>query len=107
MLETVPAKQLDVYAQDKHALVIDLRTPEQYRSGHICGAVNIPMGAFGEKWPEHTRILVLYCDRGALSMAVGRELSKRGYQVKSIVGGFRAYRGKRIVTGSETGENKD
>ena len=101
MLDTVPAKQLDAYAQEEDALVIDLRPPKEYQSGHIHGAVNVPMGQFTDGWPDRTRTLVLYCDRGAMSMAVGRRLSERGYRVKSVVGGFRAYRGVQIVTGEE------
>ena len=103
MLETVPAKQLDAYAQEKDALVIDLRPPKEYQTEHIRGAVNVPMGQFTDGWPDRRRTLVLYCDRGAMSMAVGRRLSERGYRVKSVVGGFRAYRGTQIVTG----KNKD
>ena len=34
-------------------------------------------------------------------MAVGRRLSEQGYRVKSVVGGFHAYRGTQIVTGRE------
>lgn len=101
MLETVPAKLLDAYAQDERVLVIDLRLPKEYRLGHIRGAVNVPMGQFVNDWPDRTRPLVLYCDRGAMSMAVGRRLSERGYRVKSVVGGFYAYRGTQIVTGQE------
>ena len=95
MLETVPAKLLDAYVQDENVLVIDLRSSEEYQSGHMRGAVNAPMG------PERAKTIVLYCDRGAMSMAVGRKLSERGYRVKSVVGGFHAYRGTQIVTGQE------
>lgn len=72
MLETVPAKLLDAYAQDENALVVDLRSSEEYQSGHMRGAVNAPMGQFADGWPERERTIVLYCDRGAMSMAVGR-----------------------------------
>ena len=44
MLETVPAKLLDAYVQDENVLVIDLRSSEEYQSGHMRGAVNAPMG---------------------------------------------------------------
>ena len=101
MLETVPAKLLDAYAQDENALVVDLRSSEEYQSGHMRGAVNAPMGQFADGWPERERTIVLYCDRGAMSMAAGRRLSGQGYRVKSVVGGFYAYRGTQIVTGQE------
>ena len=37
MLETVPAKLLDAYAQDENVLVIDLRSSEEYQSGTCAG----------------------------------------------------------------------
>ena len=52
MLETVPAKLLDAYAQDENALVVDLRSSEEYQSGHMRGAVNAPMGQFADGGPE-------------------------------------------------------
>lgn len=103
MLDTVPAKELDRYAEEKTALVIDLRSRQEYLAGHIRGAVNVPNGRFGTNWPERNRTLVLYCDRGALSMVVARKLAEKGYQVKSVVGGFQAYRGAKMVRGSARG----
>lgn len=45
MLETVPAKLLDAYAQDENALVVDLRSSEEYQSGHMRGGGKCPDGA--------------------------------------------------------------
>ena len=55
MLETVPAKLLDAYVQDENVLVIDLRSSEEYQSGHMRGAVNAPMGQFADGWPERAK----------------------------------------------------
>ena len=101
MLETVPAKLLDAYVQDENVLVIDLRSSEEYQSGHMRGAVNAPMGQFADGWPERERTIVLSRDRGAIEYGCREKAFRTGIWVKSVVGGFHAYRGTQIVTGQE------
>lgn len=92
-METISAKELERCARDGHSLIIDLRSREEYRRGHVPGALNVPKGRFhGELSGKQGETVILYCDRGALSMSVARELEKYGYHAKSVVGGFRAYR---------------
>ena len=102
MLETIPAKELDRYIHDSRVLIVDLRIEEEYEAGHIAGALNIPPREFELLRPGKDRLLILYCDRGGFSLEAARRLSERGYQVKSVVGGYRAYRGENIVTGKYT-----
>ena len=95
-METISAKELERYAREGQCLIIDLRAAEDYRREHVHGAVNVPQGKFhAELSGRQGEPVILYCDRGALSMAVSRELEKRGYHAKSVVGGFRAYREQR------------
>jgi len=51
----------------KDSFLIDLRSREDYRTGHIKGAVNVPYEEFEEMqeydFPKR-KILVLYCERG-------------------------------------------
>jgi rhodanese-related sulfurtransferase len=35
--------------------------------------------------------LILYCERGGLSLKAANELNELGYQAKSVVGGIEAY----------------
>lgn len=94
-METISAKELERRALAGDALIIDLRPREEFARGHVPGAVNVPYGRFyGELRGAGDEPVILYCDRGALSMAVARDLEHRGYRTKSVVGGFLAYRGK-------------
>lgn len=94
-METISARELERYAREGKYLIIDLRSGEDFRRKHVRGAVNVPQGHFGAGiLPEKGAAVILYCDRGALSMAVARELERRGYRTKSVVGGFRAYCGQ-------------
>lgn len=90
-MDTVSARELDRYANDGRFLVIDLRSRREYLQGHVKGAINIPQGRFRRELEGENRTLILYCDRGALSMAVARQLEQQGYSTKSVVGGYQAY----------------
>lgn len=93
--ETIPAKDLDRLVQDGRTVIVDLRSPDEYRGKHIAGAVNIPYERLEEQFPRDLeRRYVLYCERGSVSMAAARELAAHGYRVKTVVGGIHAYRGR-------------
>lgn len=49
-----------------------------------------------EKLMDKNKTYILYCDRGRVSMAFARELDKKGYHVKSVLGGLTTYRGNNI-----------
>lgn len=97
-VETISAKMLDYYVGRSDAIIIDLRDKEEYRCGHVRGAVNIPYEEFDETedFPRR-KTLVLYCDRGGASMMAAKQLARRGYQTRSVIGGFQAYRGRNLV----------
>ncbi len=100
-VEPVSAKMLDYYVGRFDALIIDLRTRESYRQGHVAGAVNIPYDELGEKadFPKG-KMLIFYCDRGGASMAAAKQFGKLGWQTRSVIGGFEAYRGRNLVISS-------
>lgn len=98
LVETISPKMLDYYVGRSDALIIDLRDREAYQENHVRGAVNIPFGELEEKtdFPKG-KILVLYCDRGGASMMAAKQLARLGYQTRSVIGGFEAYRGRNLV----------
>lgn len=93
--EMIPPKALDQYLHQKNTFIIDLRSPEEYVAKHIKGAINIPYERLKVccTFPAEA-VLVLYCDRGSVSMAAAREYARKGYRTKTVVGGFHAYQGK-------------
>lgn len=93
----ISPKDLDRYVDDPDALVIDLRTSREFQISHIKNAVNIPYENIPKMYFPEEKFLVLYCERGGSSMEAARYLTKQGYQVCSVVGGFAAYRGRNLV----------
>ena len=65
------------------ALVIDVRSPEEFRSGHVQNAVNIPLGELPAKLPQHVKtkshVLLLYCLSGGRSGIARHQIKGMGY----------------------------
>lgn len=83
----------DLLSKTQGALLLDVRTPGEYASGHIPGAVNIDFYApdFAEQIGalDKTRDVFLYCASGNRSGQAMRLLQKAGFRsVKDLKGGF-------------------
>lgn len=80
----------------------DVRTRADYEKKHLRTARNVPYLEYEEnperieKLMDKNKTYILYCDRGRVSMAFARELDKKGYHVKSVLGGLTTYRGNNI-----------
>lgn len=97
-LDTLSPDELDQYVGHPDFIIIDVREPEEFRKGHIRGARNIPYEELLRQ-EELTRekTIILYCGRGAASLAAGRRMAGNGYDVLSVVGGIREYRGRNLI----------
>ena len=76
----------------QHAILLDIRSQEEYRSGHWPGATNFPYDD-AEKWQRllpKNRMVILYCEHGGSSMQLARRLAAMGYRMASVVGGYEA-----------------
>ena len=97
-MEMISADRLDEYVNRADCLLIDLRDRGEYEAGHIKNAVSMPFDdLLAHVCLPKNRLLVLYCDRGSLSMVQGKKLAAEGYRVVTVVGGMHAYRGKYLV----------
>lgn len=92
-LEMISAKMLDAYRKRSDTLLIDLRSSQEYFRYHIPGARHIDYEDTEALFalPKNKEI-ILYCERGASSMARAKEMARLGYNVKSLIGGVHAYR---------------
>jgi len=78
---------------DGGARLIDVRQPDEYTSGHIPGAVLVPLAEVPNRLeafsPTETNYLV--CRSGARSMRAAELLSARGFDVINVAGGTLAW----------------
>ena len=79
------------------AVLLDVRTPQEYREGHIPGSQNVPLQQL-DKVEEVTEnkdtILYVYCRSGARSRQAVSLLNHMGYTNVHNIGGIAAYSGK-------------
>lgn len=96
------ADRLDFYVGKPWAMIVDVRGRREYEKGHIKGAVSLPYEHLLERvCLPRDKTIVIYCERGAASMAEGKLLAENGYEVRTVIGGMHAYRGRYLVTGGE------
>jgi phage shock protein E len=74
----------DAQAQLKNgALVIDVRSPGEFESGHLPGAINIPLDEIQTAMPrrvaDKNQVLLLHCQSGMRSGMAKRTLKAMGY----------------------------
>ena len=74
------------------AVLMDVRTPEEYAQGHVPGSQNIPLDCVGSAHLEEGTPLFVYCRSGARSSQACSILRRRGYQAVNI-GGILSYDG--------------
>ncbi|MGO9919482.1 MAG: FAD-dependent oxidoreductase [Isosphaeraceae bacterium] len=74
-------------------VLLDVRTPEEYRQGHIAGARNIPVDALRDRLDEvpRDRPVVVYCQVGQRGYLATRMLVQKGYHAANLSGGFKAF----------------
>lgn len=71
------------------ALLLDVRTSEEFRAHHLDGAVNIPVQELGARLHElgaKDRPIVVYCRSGARSASAAQLMKGAGYEVLDIGG---------------------
>ena len=66
-------------------VLVDVRTPEEFATGHIPTAVNVPHTSVAERPPtdDTNALIILYCRSGSRSSVAEQALRKEGY--KNIV----------------------
>ena len=90
-------------AHPADSILIDVREPAEYDTGHIAGAVNIPRGVLEFQIDSHPAVanvrdpalsdrnqsLVVYCRTGGRSALAALSLQRLGFtDVRSIAGGI-------------------
>ncbi len=66
------------------AVVIDVRTPEEYAQGHVENAINIPLQVIGnevEKIKAFNKPVIVYCLSGGRSSSAKSFLANQGVEV--------------------------
>ena len=89
---------------ENKGVILDVRTPKEYQSGHIVGAINIDWknnDEFTSKIKEISKdkTLLIYCRSGRRSGLAKEYLQKQGYQkVYNLESGILGWQKKNLAT---------
>jgi rhodanese-related sulfurtransferase len=82
--------------------IIDVRDTEEYRKGHIPGAINLP----SDKWDsfeglsrDRTNIVYCYHQQCHLSAKACKYFAEQGFPVMEMEGGFEAWQLRNLPVG--------
>ena len=86
--------------------LLDVRTRREFRTGHIAGAVHVPIGALRSRVPrlpfDPQRPIVAICLSAHRSIPAVRMLKSAGFKdARQLAGGMLAWRRKGLPTQSD------
>lgn len=85
------------YETTEGAVLLDVRTAEEYRDGHIDGSVNVCLdriSSIENTVKDKNTPLYVYCYSGSRSAQAVAYLKQTGYTNATNIGGISSYRGK-------------
>ncbi len=105
-LEPITRERLLERLSRRDVVVIDVRPEEEYRSGHIAGAISVPLGDLGRRLRRlpKNKLIVAYC-RGPYCVLAPQALAllrARGFRARRLEDGLPEWRaaGLPLASGS-------
>lgn len=91
--ESIEAKQaLILLENDENVSLLDVRTIEEYKNGHLRDATLIPVQALennlGMLKQDRNKKIIVYCRTGSRSVAASRILKEHGFTPINVKGGI-------------------
>ena len=81
-----------IMASENDCIILDVRTPGEFASGHIQNAINIPNEAISTTEPielsDKSQLILVYCRSGRRSKEAAKKLAKMGYTNIKEFGGI-------------------
>ena len=90
---------LKMFSESKNAVLLDVRRPEEYQSGHIPGAVlftneTVTSEKASNLIPSKNTEVFVYCRSGRRSKEASKKLCNYGYENVVEIGGILDYAGQ-------------
>ena len=81
-------------------IILDVRTPEEYKEKHIPSAINIPNEIIGAETPmelpDKEQLIFVYCRSGNRSKQAAQKLADLGYTNIVEIGGINDWPGELV-----------
>ena len=79
-------------------VILDVRTPEEFKERHIPDAINVPNESIGSgeipQLPDKNQLIMVYCHSGNRSKQASEKLVKLGYTNVVEFGGINDWPGE-------------
>lgn len=89
---------IPIMEEEHDYIILDVRTPEEFREKHIPGAINIPNETIGTaelpELPDKDQLILVYCRSGNRSKQASEKLVKLGYTNIVEFGGINDWPGE-------------
>lgn len=91
----IKKEELDQYLK-QDAILIDVRSPQEYREGHLNNAISIPFYQvrrnIERQIPNKNQLIILYCSTGHRGEEVQYTMQRMGYtNVYNVYGGINIF----------------
>ncbi len=88
-----------IESDDGSSIILDVRTPQEYNTGHIKNAINIPLQVISDKaaskLKDKDQRIYVYCRSGSRSTTATNILVNKGYTNIVNIGGITSYKGEK------------
>ena len=88
----------ELMQSEESYIILDVRTYEEYASGHISGAICIPNETISKttpaELPDKNQLILVYCRSGNRSKQASEKLAKMGYTNVKEFGGINTWDGE-------------
>ncbi len=93
----IMVEEFDTLRAKPQHVVLDVRTPEEFKAGHVPGATNVSVGDadFAKKIAtlDKSKTYLVHCAKGHRSALATDQLTKAGFKsVIDFTGGFEAWK---------------
>ena len=98
-VKTVTVDELAEKLAQRKQVLIDVREPYEFASGHVKGAVNVPLGQLAQRLDrlDPSAETFVICQSGHRSATAAGVLKRAGFEhAYSVKGGTSAWRGKLV-----------
>ncbi len=92
---------VEMMKKEKNYVIVDVRTPEEYKEGHIPNAINIPLDTIDnynsqnvENLKDKNQLIMVYCRSGRRSAEAAKKLLAKGYMNVIDFGGINDWKGE-------------
>ena len=101
----------EMMEQDGTQIIVDVRTQEEYDSGHIPGAICIPNESIGTEQPKELpdldQVILIYCRSGNRSKQAAQKLFDMGYTNVYEFGGINDWTGEVVTETPDADTSQD